>query len=86
MTANLKLCMLSGTLATRKVYVGTLLSSLEPAQRFQPRIKRYPQHHTVRGMDSELWRRRHRPIPSVRHVLTSLLCSFASASPWRETG
>ena len=26
--------------------------SLEPAQRFQSRIKRYPQHHTVCGMDS----------------------------------
>ena len=52
-------------------YVGTLLSSLEPAQRFQPRIKRYPQQHTVRGMDSELWRRRRRPIRSVRHVLTT---------------
>ena len=62
-------------------YVGTLLSSLEPAQRFQPRIKRYPQHHTVRGMDSELWRRRHRPIPSVRHVLTTAaLCLLPACS------
>ena len=26
------------------------------------RIKRYPQYHTVRGMYSELWRRRRRPI------------------------
>ena len=33
---------------------GTLLSSLEPAQRFQPGTKRYPQHHTVCGIDTEL--------------------------------
>ena len=67
-------------------YVGTLLSSLEPAQRFQPRIKRYPQHHTVRGMDSELWRRRHRPIPSVRHVLTTApLISHTHVIPASET-
>jgi hypothetical protein len=54
---------------------GTLLSSLEPAQRFHLRPKRYPQYRMVRGMDSELWRRRRRPISSAQHVLLT-------TAPW----